>query len=434
MSGGRTMTAKILARAASQDSVEVGDVVSAKVDVLTVADTQRFIDLMNERGLRVWDPTRIVFCFDHFFEDWLPSGASAAHPKIRAFAQAQGIPLENIYDADRRGLSHQVPVEEGWILPGTVSLGADTQAATMGAMNCFTIPTLSSGTTAVVLTGELWQVVPECVSLRLTGKLPRGTLGKDVVYRLIHDLGAVLNGRVVEVSGPGVASLPIDTRMAIANGSIQMGAQTMIFPADEVLLDYLSTRARGPFEPVAADPDAEYVARYDYDLGEFEPLLSGPDEIDLIRPLRDLAGTRIDAAYIGSCSSGRLSDLQLAADVLRGRKVASSVRLVVTPISTKVAREAEQLGVLETLRAAGATITPPGCGACYHGNASPLKLADGEVCVSASVENLSGRMGSDSAKIYLGNAGTVAAAAVAGHLAVPSANLEDDDFENEPSS
>jgi len=420
-----TMTSKILARAAGRDHVEIGDVISARVDVLTVADTQRFIDVMNDDGLAVWDPKRIVFCFDHYFEDWLPSGAVRAHPKIRDFARRQGIPEENIYADDRRGLSHQVPVEQGWILPGTVCPGADTQAATMGAMNCFSIPTLSSGTTAVVLTGELWQVVPEAVSVRFTGRLPPGTLGKDVVYRLIHDLGELVRGRVIEASGPGLASMPVDVRMAIANGSIQMGAQTMIFPPDEVLLDYLDGRARETFTPVAPDPDAQYVSSWEYDLATIRPLVSGPDDIDLIRDVSELAGLAVNAAYIGSCSSGRLEDLELAARVLRGRHVDPSVRLVVTPISTTVAHEAESRGLLQTFRDAGATVTPPGCGACYHGNASPLKLADGERCISASVENLAGRMGSTSAEILLASAGTVAASAITGSIR-PAADYLDD--------
>ncbi|MGW6522861.1 3-isopropylmalate dehydratase large subunit [Streptomyces sp. NPDC054962] len=418
------MTAKILARAASAQSVDAGDVITAGVDVLAVPDTERFIDFINDNQLKVWDPRRIVFCFDHFFEDWLPSGAVRKHPKIRQFAQEQGIPEENIYDVGRNGLSHQVPVEEGWVLPGTVSLGADTQAATMGAMNCFTIPTLSSGTTSVVLTGRLWQVVPECVSLRLHGRLPRGVLGKDVVYRLIKDLGGVIGGRVVEVSGPGVESLPVDVRMAIANGAIQMGAQTIVFPADRVLLDYLGPRARGPFTPVAPDPDAEYSDTFDYDLGDFEPLVSGPHDIDLIRPVSELAGLTVTAAYIGSCASGRFEDLSLAAEILRNTSVHPNVRMVVTPISATVARQAEEAGILQVLESAGATVTRPGCGACYHGNASPLKLADGERCVSASVENVAGRMGSASAEIYLGSAAVVAASAAAGRLIGPADFLD----------
>lgn len=420
---GQTMTAKILARAAGRETVDPGEVLLVDVEVLTVPDAERFIDVFEKEGLRVWDPTRIVFCFDHFFQDWMPSGAVREHPKIHRFAAAQGIPRENIYDLDRNGLSHQVPVEEGWILPGTVSIGADTQAATMGAMNCFTIPALSSGTTAVALTGQLWIVVPEVIRIDFTGQLPTGVLGKDIGYRFIQDLGDKVRGRVLEIAGPGLASLPIDIRMGIANSAIQIGAQTVIFPPDERLLEYLRPRARGPFAPVEADPDARYVAVYAYDLASFEPLISGPHDIDLIRSVAEVAGLPVTAANIGSCSSGRLEDLKLAARVLEGHVIDPSVRMAVTPISSTVKREAAALGLLDIFTAAGATVTDPGCGACYHGNSSPIKLEDRERAISTSVENLAGRMGGVGSEVLLGNAAVVAASAIEGRIADPAKYL-----------
>lgn len=421
---GQTMTAKILARASGRDRVDPGDVVLVDVEVLTVPDAERFIDVFDERGLRVWDPTRIVFCFDHFFADWMPSGASREHPKILRFARDQGIPRENVYDLDRSGLSHQVPVEEGWILPGTVSIGADTQAATMGAMNCFTLPSLSSGTTAVALTGQLWAVVPEVIRVDLTGALPRGVLGKDVGYRLIRRLGDTVDGRVLEMAGPGVASLSVDARMSIANAAMQIGAQTIVFPPDELLLGYLDGRARRPFTPVRPDPDAEYADVIGVDLGETEALVSGPHDIERIRPVGEVTGLSIDAANIGSCSSGRLTDLELAAGVLRGRTVDPSVRMAVTPISAAVRRQAADRGLLDVFTAAGATVTEPGCGACYHANRSPIQLADGERCLSTSVENLTGRMGGVGSEVMLANAAVVAASAVAGRITDPRPFLE----------
>lgn len=420
---GQTMTAKILAKAAKQEAVSPGEVLLVDVEVLTVPDAERFIDVFEKEELRLWDPRRVVFCFDHFFQDWMPSGAVREHPKIHRFAAHQGIPRENIYDLDRNGLSHQVPVEEGWILPGTVSIGADTQSATMGAMNCFSIPALSSGTTAVALTGQLWIVVPEVIRIDFTGTLPTGVLGKDIGYRFIKDLGDLVRGRVMEMSGPGVASLPIDVRMAIANSAIQIGAQTVIFPPDERLLEYLKPRARGPFTPVDADADAEYYAVYSYDLGDFKPLISGPDDIDLIRTVSEVAGLSITAANIGSCSSGRLEDLKLAARVLDGHVIDPAVRMAITPISATVKREAAELGLLDIFTAAGATVTNPGCGACYHGNISPIQLTDNERAISTSVENLAGRMGGIGSKVLLGNAAVVAASAIEGRIADPAKYL-----------
>lgn len=421
---GQTMTAKIIARAAGVDHVTAGDVVLAKVDLMTCLDGTTFIDSFEEHDLKVWDPDRIIFCFDHIFQpDWIPQAATREHPKIRAFAKRQGVPSENVYDLGRNGISHQIPVEQGWALPGTVCIGADTQSSTMGAANCFALPALF-GVDPIILTGDIWLVVPECVRIDLTGTLPVGVNGKDVVYGLIADLGESVSGRVLEFGGPGVEGLPIDVRLAIANGAVQIGALTVVFPADDALLDYLGPRARKPFSPVAADADAEYVAMLRYDLSDFEQLVAGPHQIETIRPLSACAGLEIQAANIGSCSGGRLADLALAAEVLRGRKVHPGVRLVVTPISAETARDAAAAGILQVLLEAGATVTNPGCGACYSGNLSPLKLSDGERCISTSVETLRGRMGSREAEILLGNAAVVAASAVAGRIADPRPYLE----------
>ncbi len=415
----QTMTAKILAKASGRAAVAPGDVVIANVDMMTFLDGTTFIDSFNANDYRVWDAQRVIFCYDHMFQpDWFPQVATKEHPKIKAFAAAQGIPEANIYGLGRNGISHQIPVEQGWALPGTVCIGADTQSATMGAANCFALPALF-GVDPILLTGEMWMMAPEAVRIELTGALPRGVSGKDVVYRLLHDLGDRLNGQVIEFSGPGVASLPMDARMAIANGSVQIGALTMIFPADRVLLDYLQGRARESFTPVAPDPDASYVATYRYDLSSFGKLIAGPHEIERVRPLAEVAGLPVTAAYIGSCSSGRLDDLALAAEVLRGRRVHPSVRLVVTPISADTARDAAAAGITRVFLEAGATVTQPGCGACYSGNLSPLKLADGERCISSSVETLKGRMGSAEAEILLGNAAVVAASAVMGRITDP---------------
>jgi homoaconitase/3-isopropylmalate dehydratase large subunit len=417
---GQTMTAKILARASGQFDAEV---VLAKIALLTCLDGTTFIDAFEKQGLKVWDPTRMIFCFDHMFQpEWMPQVAAKEHARIKSFAKAQGIPPENIYDLGRNGISHQIPVEQGWALPGTVCIGADTQSATMGAVNCIALPALF-GVDPIILTGDIWMMMPECVRINLTGRLPHGLTGKDIVYGLIRDLGDEVSGKVLEFSGSGVASLPMDVRLGVANGSVQIGALTSIFPADEVLLRYLEGRAREPFEPVAADADAPYVATYDYDLAQIECLIAGPHEIEFLRPLSAVLGLEVQAANIGSCSSGRLSDLALAAEVLRGRKVHPDVRLVVTPISADTARAAMAAGILQVFLEAGAVITQPGCGGCYSGNLSPLKLGDNERCISTSVEALRGRMGSREAEILLGNPAVVAAAAIEGRIADPSRYL-----------
>lgn len=420
---GSTMTAKILARAAGVERLKPGDVALAKVDLVTSPDMVPFIDTFNQNGLKIWDPTKLIFCFDHFVNvDWMPQAMWREHPKIEAFAAAQGVPDEHIFREGRHGISHHLPVEAGFALPGMVCIGVDTQSAMMGAANCFALCTLF-GTDAALLTGDIWVVVPEAINLRLTGELPMGVNGKDVVYRLMQDLGTTVEGRVIEVSGSGVASLPMDVRLAIANGAVQIGALTIVFPADDVLDHYMAERARKPYERVYPDADADYHRTIEYDLGDIDYLVAGPHDIDTIRPLAELNGVAIQAANIGSCSSGRLSDLRLAAQVLAGRRVHEGVRLFVTPVSVETEKAARAEGILDTIEAAGGTVTTPGCGGCYSGNRSPLQLADGERCISTSVETVRGRMGSHDAEILLANAAVVAASAIAGYVTNPERYL-----------
>ncbi|MCK1353263.1 aconitase [Bradyrhizobium sp. CW7] len=415
----KTMTQKLLARASEKDAVLIGDVVTAKIDVISMMDS--FLDdWLVENNLKAWDPSRVVFSFDHIG----PRATEATLKRwgdverTREFAQKLGVPRENVYDIGRHGLSHQVPAEEGWVLPGTFYLAADTQGATMGALNCFAMPGLYS-TFPALATGEIWIVVPESIRINLTGEMPKGVLGKDIYFRLLQDLRGRADSRVLEFGGPGLLSLPIDVRMGVANGSNHLGAMTSIFEPDQRLIDYLKPRAREAFEPVTPDPDAAYVASYAYDLSTFEPLVSGPGDISKVQPLSEVRGTKVQAAYIGSCSGGRMEDLKLAAEVLDGQKISPDVRLVVTPISSNVARDAAESGVLRTFLRAGATVTSPGCGACHFGNDTPLRLGDGETCITASVENYSGRMGSTKAKIYAANAAVVAASALTGEITDP---------------
>lgn len=418
----QTMTYKILAQASGQPSVKAGEVILPKVEIVACLDTMAFIDDFDAKGYKIWDPARMVICFDHSFQpDWM-FPAVKIHPKIRKFAKAQGVPADNVYDMGRNGISHHIPVEHGWALPGTVCLGMDTQSATMGAANCFAIPCFEI--VPVLLTGDIWLQVPECVRVNLVGELPTGVAAKDVVYRLLRDLAPHVNGRVMEFSGSGLAQLPVDARMTIANGSMQIGALTSIFPADDVLHAYMAGRARRPYQGVEADPDAPYVAEFEYDLSTFETVIAGPHDINLIRGLSEVMGLEIQAANIGSCSSGRLTDLALAAKILAGRKVHPGVRLIVTPISAETGRAAEAAGIYRTFLEAGATITTPGCGGCYSGNLSPLKLGDGERCLSTSVETIRGRMGSSESEVYLGNAAVAAASAIEGRIADPRKYLQ----------
>lgn len=409
------MTEKILSRASGRD-VRVGDFLWAKVHTVSLPDLTGFFDFefIERNGLRVWDPERVLICMDHFMYPSHGLGV-AGISKLRAWAKRQGIPARNLFDIGRHGLSHQVPAEAGMAIPGTVYVAADTQASTAGALNCFALASLEA-TPYVLATGETWLKIPPVIRIHLTGTLRPGVLSRDICLKLMDDLQGRAVGKVIEFSGPGIANLSMDLRMGVANGANHLGAITMVFPADKVVTDYLAKRARYPYEAVQADDDAAYGSVLEYDLGDFEPMVAGPDNPHCIQPLGKLSGVPITAAYIGSCASGRLDDLAAAATVLHGRKVSSDVRLVVTPISSEVMQQASAAGYITTLTEAGATVTTPGCGACFHGNTSPLYLDDEEVCVTTSVENWPGRMGSHKAHIYIANAAVVSEAAVRGRL------------------
>ncbi|HSW17247.1 MAG TPA: aconitase family protein [Ramlibacter sp.] len=419
---GQTMTEKILSRACGRP-VGRGDFGWARVHVVSMMDSVHYCDwdFFDRNKVEPWDPTRIVFSFDHIMYPQHGLGVSGLK-SLRDWARRHGVPRDNVFDLGRHGISHQVPAEHGWVLPGTVYIGADTQAPTLGAFNCLALSSLGE-TPYIMATGDTWFIAPPCIQVRFSGTLPRGVLGKDIYLRLMQDLLGRAEGRVIEFAGPGVASLPLDVRLAVANGAPHIGALTMVFPCDDAVLGYLKGRARETFEPVQADDNAAYEQVIEYDLSTFEPLIAGPDDPTRIGALGRVADTRVDAAFIGSCSSGRLEDLALAARVLQGRQVSPHVRLVVTPISTEVMAQAAEAGFLATFMRAGATVTSPGCGACFHGNLSPLRLEDGETCITGSVENWPGRMGSSKAKIYLGNAAVVAASAIEGRIADPSQYL-----------
>lgn len=422
---GQTMAQKIIAKACEKSKVEVGEIVLAKVEMFTSMDYSPYIDMFYEKGLKVWNPNKIIYCFDHSYPQ--PDRINfykKEHAKIRQFAKDQGIPSKNIYGVGRVGISHTIPVEQGWALPGTVCIGLDTQAASMGACNCFSIPTIL-GSTPIILTGDIWLAVPESVKINLTGELPAGVNGKDVVYSLLKEFGDNLSGKVIEFCGPALESIDINTRVSIANGAVQLGAMTIIFPADQKLLDYLKGRARDDFEAVEPDSDAEYASTYTFDLSSFHNMIAGPHDSTLVRSLSELEGLEVNAGYIGSCSNGRFTDLKLAADVLRGHKIHPEFRLVVTPATQDTMREAAASDVLQVLLDAGAMVTNPGCGACFTDIYSPvLSLADGERFISSATEAGKGRVGNPNVEILLASAGVVAASAIEGRVTNPAKYLK----------
>lgn len=409
---GSTITEKILARASGRRVVSPGEDILVRPSVLVMGESvPPFLE-----QVRVWDPNRIVFVFDHFAR-----ANTTGHARVRDFCRKQGIP--HLYDVGRHGLTHQVPAEEGFVLPGTVYANTDTMAPTMGALGCVAVPGANDASGIAAL-GEMWVRVPESIKIDLSGAFFLGTTTRDLFAAIMADLGHTATSCVLEFTGPAIASLSIDSRMALCNGAGVIGAMTAIIGPDDVTLDYVRPRAREPFDPLSSDLSATYRRTVAYDLSRIEPLISAPPSPENAKPLGQLIGIPVDQAYVGSCAGGRLEDLRMAARVLRGRTVHPRVRLIVTPISTRVLADATTEGLIATLLSAGAALTTPGCGACWSGNSSPGLLGPGEVCITSSPENVPGRMGSAESDVYIANPAVVAASALEGKIADPRPYLE----------
>ena len=378
---------------------------------------------------RVHDPAQPVFTADHDIQNAQESNL-AKYRSMEAFAREQGI---DFYPPGA-GIGHQIMVEHGYALPGTFVVASDSHSNMYGALGAIGTPVVRTDAAAIWATGEFWWQVPRSVQVVLEGKLRPGVTGKDVIITLcgLYNHEEVLNA-AVEFSGPGVVSLTMDARLTIANMTTEWGALVGWFPVDEVTLRYLEARwgaLRGhshnriPLEkllewqdcPPAPDPDATYAARIVLDLSEVTPHVSGPDTVQVMQSVAEIAGNKvaIQKAYLVSCVNSRLEDLEAAANVLRGKKVAAGVKLYVTAASRAVQEQAEQLGIWHVLLDAGAQPLPSGCGPCIGLGTGLLEA--GEVGISATNRNFKGRMGSRDAQCYLGSPEVVAASAAAGYI------------------
>ncbi|MFZ8844213.1 3-isopropylmalate dehydratase large subunit [Thermoflexus sp.] len=426
---GRTFAQKAIARAAGLPDAAVGQIVDVRPDLVLSHDNTAAIAAMFYRlGLKkVRDPDRLAITLDHAVPPPTPRHAQN-HAEIRRFVAEQGI--RNFFEAGR-GICHQVLSEEALVLPGQMILGADSHTTHFGWMGAFGAGVGRSEVLALWATGEIWLRVPESIRIVLTGRLPPGVTTKDLCLRIFRDLGA--DGglyRSVEFAGEGVRHLSIESRMGIANFMAEFGVKNAYLPPDDRVFDWLAPRrARRTGEPIEAvreriaagalypDPDAPYEAEYVYRLEDLEPMVACPHSVDHVRPLREVAGTRIDMAFIGTCTNGRLEDIAAAAEILRGRRIAPGVRLLVIPASREVLEEALRRGFIQTLVEAGAMIGVPGCGPCM-GNHMGIP-APGEVVISSGSRNFRGRMGTPDAEIYLASPAVVAASALRGVITDP---------------
>ncbi len=413
---GKTLSEKILSAKSGTDA-KAGQIVVAKPDLCLSHDNSAAIAKhFAKLGVaRVKHPERIVIVLDHC----VPAADfkhATNHKEIRQFVREQGI--ENFHDITD-GVCHQVMAEFGYVRPGMLVAGSDSHTTSHGALGAFAAGIGRTEAAVVWGTGEIWLRVPETLRVNLTGELPAGVTGKDLILTLIGRQGADgADYMAVEFAGQGALGLDMDDRLTLCNMTAEMGAKNGYFEADAHTADYLRIAGilENSYENVTSDKDAKYASEIEEDLSALVPVIAKPHKVENVVPAAELAGMKIDQVVIGTCTNGRLSDLRQAADALEGKKVAKSVRLLVFPASRRVFQAALGEGVIQRLSSAGAVIMNPGCGPCL--GAHEGALAPGEVCLSTSNRNFKGRMGTPESEIYLCSPITAAKSAAAGEVVI----------------
>lgn len=418
---GMTMAEKILARHAGLNEVRVGEYITAKVDQVFIHDSFPEIqEGMKEAGIeaglnRVWDKDRVVILIDHSAPAMDKNVAMAKkHVTIRNLVKKLGLP--NFYDV-KAGIGHQVMMEKGYVLPGSLVVAADSHTTIYGSLNCGGTGIGETEMAWVLHFGELWFQVPTTIKIEVLGGLTDGVMAKDIFLHISGTYGTeVAQYKSIEWTGPAIDSLSLDGRMCIANQSVELGAKFSLFTSDQKTLDFVKERGARPYEPVLPDPDAKYEEVYTVNASQLQPLVAQPHSLEVVNPASHYRDVRINQANIGGCANGRLEDIAWAARILKGKKVHPDVRCIVGPASWQVYKTAMKEGYLETLIDAGVIVCHPHCGPCTGMMGA---LAPGEVCITATSRNFKGRMGSPEASIYLASPATVAASAIAGHIIDP---------------
>ncbi len=414
---GMTMAEKILARAAGRSRVEPGEIVEVAVDLVMTNDITAPLSIAEFKKLgveRVFDPKKVVFVPDHF----VPAKdiKAAEQSKImREFALEQGAIY---FEIGRAGIEHVVLPEHGLTRPGMVIIGADSHTCTYGAFNAFATGMGSTDIAAAMATGTTWMRVPPTIKFVYKGKLPPFVTGKDLILYTIGQIG--VDGALyacMEFTGPVIDELPMDDRITMANMAIEAGAKTGIFACDDKTHEWLAQVTSEPYEPVDSDPDAHYAQVIEFDVSNLRPLVALPHLPSNVYPADEVRDLPIDQVVIGSCTNGRLSDLRIAAEILKGRQVHPRVRCIVIPGSQEVAKQATKEGLVDIFLEAGAVFSVSTCGPCLGGYMGVL--AKGERCVSTTNRNFRGRMGHREFEVILASPAVAAASAVLGRVASP---------------
>ncbi|MCR5715324.1 MAG: 3-isopropylmalate dehydratase large subunit [Lachnospiraceae bacterium] len=412
---GHTLIEKIIMHNTGDADVRAGQIKTVKVDRVMIHDIfiPFVVDKFKEMGFtKVWDPDKVVLIYDHL----VPTSAveDVRHFQIGdAFVKEQG--LTHFHRAD--GICHQLMPEMGYAKPGDIVFGTDSHTTTYGCVGCFSSGIGYTEMAAVIGTGEMWVKVPETIKVIINGKLPENVRSKDVILRVIGDLRADgATYQALEFSGSTIDEMSVASRMTMSNMGIEAGAKCALFAPDEKTCEF-SGVSMSEVDWLYPDHDATYSRILTYQAEDLVPVLACPSNVDNIHPVSEYVGTRLDQVFIGSCTNGRLEDLATAAAYLKGKQVAPYVKLIVTPASRSIYREAIAAGYLEILAEAGAIITQPGCGLCC-GRACGI-LTDGERVLATNNRNFLGRMGTSKVEIFLGSPATAAASAVAGMIVEP---------------
>ncbi|MCQ2494325.1 MAG: 3-isopropylmalate dehydratase large subunit [Lachnospiraceae bacterium] len=405
-----TLIEKIIGNKVGHE-VKPGDIVTADVDWCMIDDIMVpfAVQKFEEMGFtKVWDPDKVVLIYDHF----LPATQTDDSRHFRegdAFAEKYG--LKNVHRTD--GICHQLMTEAGYVKPGDIAFGTDSHTVTYGCVGAFSTGIGYTEMAGILGTGQLWMKVPESIKVVVDGVLPSNVTSKDVILRIIGDLTASgATYQSLEFSGSTIDAMSVASRMTMSNMAVEAGAKCGVFAPDEKTCEYCNIPYDDSMKALRADEDAVYSRVLHYNAEELVPVMACPSLVDNIKPVSEVAGTKVDQVFLGSCTNGRLEDLQTAAAILKGKHIAPYLKMIVTPASRKIYREALADGTLEILSDAGAIITTPGCGLCC-GRGGGI-LSDNEVVVATNNRNFLGRMGTSKVKIYLASPATAAATAIAG--------------------
>ena len=420
---GMTMTQKILAAHAGLESVEAGQLIMAKLDLVLGNDITSpvAINEFSKNGFdNVFDNTKIAMVMDHFVPN---KDIKAAQQTKQCRTFAKSFNITNYYDVGEMGIEHALIPEKGLAAPGDCIIGADSHTCTYGALGAFSTGIGSTDMAAGMATGKAWFKVPSAIKFTLTGSLQKGVSGKDVILHIIGMIG--VDGalyRSMEFTGEGLHSLSMDDRLAMANMAIEAGAKNGIFEVDEKTLEYVNGRVNREFTVYKADEDAVYDEEYVINLSEIVSTVACPHLPENTRPASELTDIVPDQVVIGSCTNGRISDMKAAAEILKGKKVAKDIRCIVIPATQSIYKECIKLGYMDIFIDAGCAVSTPTCGPCLGGYMGIL--ADDEIAVATTNRNFVGRMGAKSSKIYLASPEVAAATAVVGHIVDPKEVME----------